>query len=54
MIGLRSTLEVSAVDEALSFLDEIDKWFLDPDASPDVLTLRHDWSTSPTTPSDAR
>ncbi len=43
VVGMRSSLETRAVDQALQFLDSIDDWFREPRETDDVRTIRHDW-----------
>lgn len=47
VFGIRSTTERRAVDQALSFLDEIDDWFREPRETEAVRTSRHDWGAIP-------
>ena len=46
-VGISSSIETRAVDQALTFLDVIDDWFREPRETEAVRTIRHDWGTSP-------
>jgi hypothetical protein len=52
VVGIRSSLETRAVDQALQFLDSIDDWFREPRETEVVKTIRHDWA-APREPSKA-
>lgn len=45
-VGIRSSVEKRAVDQALTFLDAIDDWFREPRETKAVRAICYDWGAS--------